>query len=260
MATQRPPQKPPNRSAPNLGPRPQRPEGMRAAPVKTIDSRAAAPAQLEGDALYTVVTRNNFFKEGYASLLKVAIAQGLVILVLASLVVYKVFIEPPPVRYFATTDDGRLIDPQFFSLESPNLRDPAVLTWASQAATDIMTFNWQDYQLRLQNSSNYFTDPGWEGFLKALQDSRLLEGMKVNQQLITTVPFKAPVVVDKGEANGTYYWRVQLPVLTKTISGQNSKSDTQLLNLTIVRVSPLKNPSGLGIDQWVQSACGDGCR
>lgn len=208
----------------------------------------------------TIVTRNNFFKEGYSSLLKVAIAQSLVILVLASLVVYKVFIEPPPTRYFATTDDGRLIDPKLFALNSPNLRDSAILTWAAAAASDIMTFNWQDYQMRLQNSSAYFTDSGWDSFLKALQDSKLLETVKANQQLMTTVPLKAPVVVDRGEAGGTYYWRLQMPMTTKTISVQNSAPKMQLLTLTIVRVSPLKNPTGLGIEQWVQSECGDACK
>jgi intracellular multiplication protein IcmL len=249
---------PNKRSVQNLGAKPSRPEGMRTAPAQNMDGHAA-PAQLETDSLYTVITRNKFYREGYHSLLKVALVQVVVIFVLAAMVGYKVFIEPEHVRYFATTDDGRIIDPNLLSLNNPNLRDSAVLTWATQAAADIMTFNWEDYQLRLQASNSYFTQSGWEGFKKALGDSRLLEGMKANQQLITTVPFKAPVITDQGSVNDRYYWHIQLPVITSTISGDKKASKTQLLNLTVVRVSPLQNPSALGIEQWVQTDCGDAC-
>jgi intracellular multiplication protein IcmL len=243
-----PPPNQTNRTAPNPGARPQQPEGAQAAPRNT-----------ENDSLYTVITRNKFYREGYQSLLKVALAQALVILVLASLVIYKIFIEPEHVRYFATTDDGRIINPELFSLKNPNLGDPAVLTWASQAATDILTFNWEDYQMRLQNGSSYFTQSGWQGFLKALTDSRLLEGMKTNQQLLSAVPYKAPVIIDKGLQNDQYYWRIQLPIITSTVSGDKKASKTQLLNLTVVRVSPLQNPAALGIEQWVQTDCGEAC-
>ena len=236
------PQRPINRPAQSAGPRP-----------------PLAPPE-GGDGLITITTRNTFYKEGYSSLLKVAVVQGLIILVLALLVIYKAFIEPPSVRYFATTDDGRIIDARLFSLDNPNLGDPAVLSWASQATTDILTFNFQDYQMRLQGNSTYFTSAGWDGFLKALQGSRLLEGMKANQQLMAAVPYKAPVIVDKGVINGQFYWRIQLPIMTSTVSGDKKSTKTQLLNLMVVRVSPLQNPAALGIEQWVQSDCSDACR
>jgi intracellular multiplication protein IcmL len=241
----------PSRSAPQLGPRPQRPEGMKVAPAKAGAKIAGAPAQLGGDNLQTVVMRNKFYREGYQSLMKIAVAQGLVVVILAFLVVYKMFIEPPPVRYFATTNDGRLM--KLSPLNQPSMTDAAVLAWTAQAAADVMTFSFLDYQRRLQNSGSYFTPVGWDGFMKAIQESRFLEGVQVNQQIITAVPAQAPVVVQRGEINGRYYWRIQLPMIVTFTSGEKKASKRQLLNLTIVRVSPLDNPSGLGIEQWVAS-------
>lgn len=256
MPSQPPPkgQKPPVRSAPQLGPRPQRPEGMKAAPMAAGGKIAMAPAQLGGDALQTVVTRNKFYREGYQSLMKIAIAQGVVVLILAFLVTYKMFIEPPPVRYFATTNDGKILE--MSPLNEPSLNDPAVLSWTAQAAADVMTFSFLDYQRRLSQSAPYFTQPGWDGFLQAIQESRFLEGVKVNQQIVTAVPADAPVIVDRkkpDEPGDKFYWRVQLPMIITFTSGEKTQSKRQLLNLVIVRVSPLENPSGLGIEQWVAS-------
>jgi len=209
------------------------------------------PAQLGGDAVQTVVTRNKFYREGYQTLLKIAVAQGVVVLVLAALVVYKMFIEPTPVRYFATFDDGKIIN--MTSLSDPTLSDAAVLSWTSQSAADVMTFSFLDYQRRLQNSANYFTSVGWDGFMKAIQDSRYLEGVKENQQIVTAVPFQAPVIVQRGQTDGRYFWRIQLPMVVTFTSGEKKGTKRQLLNLMIVRVSPLQNPAGLGIEQWVAS-------
>ncbi|HCM83568.1 MAG TPA: type IVB secretion system apparatus protein IcmL/DotI [Alphaproteobacteria bacterium] len=246
--------KPQTHSAPQLGPRPQRPEGMKAAPVRAGGKISAAPAQLGGDNLQTVVTRNKFYREGYQHLMKIAIAQGLVVVVLAFLVVYKMFIEPPPVRYFATSNDGRIIDLK--PLSDPSMTDATVLSWVSQAAANVMTFSFLDYRVRLQQSAEYFTPVGWNGFMKAIQDSRFLEGVKVQQQIITAVPAAAPVIVDRkkpDEAGDRFYWRIQLPMIVTYTSGEKTASKRQLLNLIVVRVSPLENPAALGIEQWVAS-------
>ncbi len=245
----KPPQAPPTRSVQQLGARPVRPEGIKAAPVKPGGKVAPQPAQLGGDVMQTVVTRNKFYREGYQTLLKIAIAQGVVVLVLATLVVYKMFIEPTPVRYFATYDDGKIMDIQ--PLTDPAMTDAAVLSWASQASADVMTFNFLDYQRRLQTSASYFTPLGWQGFMKAIQDSRFLESVKANQQIITAVPSQAPVIVERGQADDRYYWRIQLPMVVTSTSGDKKATKRQLFNLMIVRVSPLQNPSGLGIEQWV---------
>lgn len=250
MANPPPPKAPPVRSVQQLGARPQRPEGMKSASVKP-GGKIAQPAQLGGDALQTVVTRNVFYREGYQSLMKIAVAQGFVVLVLAALVTYKMFIEPTPVRYFATTDDGKIIN--LTPLTDPSMTDAGVLTWASQSASDVMTFSFQDYQRRLQASSGYFTPAGWNGFMKAIQDSRFLEGVQANQQIVTAVPYQAPVIVDRGQADGRYYWRIQLPMVVTFVSGDKKATKRQLLNLMIVRRSPLENPAGLGIEQWVAS-------
>lgn len=248
---QQPPSQQP-RTAQKLGKRPERPQGMRTASPVRAGGKPAQPAQLGGDNLQIVMTRNKFYREGYQSLMKIAIAQGFVVIVLAMLVTYKMFIEPVPVRYFATTDDGRIM--RLSPLSDPSVTDAALLSWTAQSAADVMTFTFLDYQRRLQNSASYFTTTGWNGFMRALQESRFLEGVRINQQMITAVPSQAPVIVERGRGEGDrFYWRVQLPMVVTYTSGDKKATKQQLLNLTIVRVSPLENPAGLGIEQWVAS-------
>ncbi len=219
-------------------------------PARTANTTtAASPARSGNDAVAGVLSRNKYYKDGYSTLLKVLVIQVVIIMLLATVVVFKLFFAKPQITYFATTDDGKIT--QMTPLNQPNQNDSAVLSWTAQAATDIMTFNFRDYRKRLQDSSSYFTSTGWNSFMKALQDSRTLESVEKLQQIVTAVPKESPVIIDRNVAQGLYYWRVQLPLLVTYESGDKKASTTQILTLVVVRVSPLENPAGLGIEQWV---------
>jgi intracellular multiplication protein IcmL len=114
-----------------------------------------------------------------------------------------------------------------------------------------MTFGFNDYRRRLQEASRNFTRLGWQSFTKALSDSRLLEMMDRNQQILTAAPTGAPILVDEGVVNERYQWVVQMPMILTYQSGGAQRVERPTVTMVIVRVPRLENANGIGIEQWI---------
>lgn len=208
-----------------------------------------AEAQDSPGSLGSVVIRNDFYKDGYRSILKLAVFQSIIILALILAMFFVIYVNQPENRYFATTEDGRLVP--MTALDEPNLSTPALMSWVAQSATEVMTFGFNDYRRRLQEASRNFTRKGWESFTQALQRSRIIEMVETNQQVTTAAPAGAPVLQSEGLVNGRYQWQIQLPMIISYQSGAKTRSDNLMINLTVVRVPRLENPNGVGIEQWI---------
>ncbi len=222
--------------------------------------KAARPPQKEAETeegntsdmtkgLGTVLIRNEFYRDGYRSLLKLVLLEGVAVLALIGIMFFIVNGKKPENRYFATTEDGRLIP--MVPLSQPNLSSPALMSWVAQAATEVMTFNFNDYRRRLQESSRNFTQRGWDSFTTALQSSRMMERVEANQQIVTAAPRGAPVIQSEGLVLGRYQWVVQVPMIVTYQSGPKMNSDNLMVQMIVVRVPRLESPSGIGIEQWL---------
>lgn len=200
-------------------------------------------------ALGSVVIRNEFYRDGYRSLLRIAVIEAMIIIGLVVVMFYVIHIHQPENRYFATTEDGRLVP--MVALNEPNLSTPALMSWSAQAATEVMTFGFHDYRRRLQEASRNFTRVGWASFTTALEKSRIIEMVEHNQQVVTAAPASAPVLISEGLVKGRYQWQVDLPIVVSYQAGSATRADNLLLTLLIVRVPKLESPNGVGIEQWI---------
>lgn len=216
---------------------------------KTAAKTATEPQAPDVSGLGTVVVRNEFYRDGYRNLLRLALIQGVIIIGLLLAMYTVIQVHQPENRYFATTEDGRLIP--MIALNEPNLSTPALMSWVAQATTEVMTFGFNDYQRRLQESSRNFTRRGWESFTQALQRSRIIEMMDANQQVITAAPAGAPLLKSEGPVLDRYQWVIEIPLVVTYQSGARVKSDNLLVTVVVVRVPRLENPSGVGIEQWI---------
>ncbi|MCB1784380.1 MAG: type IVB secretion system apparatus protein IcmL/DotI [Alphaproteobacteria bacterium] len=216
-------------------------------PAQTADTRGKASEDTSG--LATVIIRNEFYRDGYRSLLKITLLQALIILGLVCSVYYIVYVNQKEYVYFATTEDGRLIP--MVPLDQPNLSAPALMSWVAQASTEVMTFGFSDYRRRLQEASRNFTKRGWESFTQALQRSRIIEMVEANQQVLTAAPKGAPIMESEGVVNGQYQWTVQVPLILTYQSGAKTSNSGLLVTIVVVRVPRLESPNGVGIEQWV---------
>ena len=213
------------------------------------EQNVETPEQEDVGGLGKVIVRNEFYRDGYRSLLKLALIQVVVILGLIGSMYFVIQIHQPENRYFATTEDGRLVP--MIALNEPNMSVPALMSWVAQASTEVMTFGFNDYRRRLQESSRNFTRRGWESFTQALQKSRIIEMVEANQQVVTAAPQGAPILESQGLVAGRYQWVVQLPMVLTYQSGARSRNDSLLVTMVVVRVPRLESPNGVGIEQWI---------
>lgn len=223
-----------------------------AAKKKPQDTAPKAPEKPQDTSgLGTVVVRNEFYRDGYRALLKLCILLSLITVFLILAIFGIINSRKPENRYFATTEDGRLIP--MVALSQPNLSTPALMSWVAQATTEVMTFGFNDYRRRLQESSRNFTRRGWESFTQALTKSRIIESVEQGQQVVTAVPAGAPVLKSEGLVAGRYQWVVQIPLTLSYQAGANRRAQNMLATVVIVRVPRLESSNGVGIDQWLAS-------
>lgn len=210
------------------------------------------PQLMPTGPLVSVVTRNEFYRDGFRKMINLAIFEAVIIVGLILTLIVYINNSKAQDRYFATTADGRIM--QLVPLNLPNMSKAALLSWVSQAATDVMTFGYHDHIKQLQSASRHFTKTGWDSFTTALQRARIVDSVKQLQQVVTAVPRSAPVVLKEGIVGGRYRWQVQLPIAVTYKGATEGRTDNLLLTLVVERVSALENPNGVGIEQWIAEA------
>jgi intracellular multiplication protein IcmL len=233
-------------------PKPQRPPmNTQRQKKKAPGPKTAATAKTDaaGAQLGAVVTRNEFYRDRYRTLVKIALFQSFAIVGIIIALMATIIVNEPKREYFATTEDGRQIP--MVPLSQPNLSKPALLSWATQSATEVMTFGFNDYKRRLQEASRHFTRDGWLSFTRALQRAEIINLVTQNKQAVSAAPRSAPVLLSEGVVNGRYQWEIELPMLVTTAYGGASTSQTWRVRLIIVRVPTLESPNGVGISQWL---------
>ncbi len=203
----------------------------------------------DGGALLTIVTRNEFYRDGFRNMIRIVILQAVVIVALLLALSLYITTSKPLDRYFATTADGRIL--QMIPLDRANMNPSALMSWATQSVAETMTFGYHDYQRRLQQSSRHFTRRGWESFASALQRAKIIESVTANQQVVTAEPRAAPTIENQGVFNGKYRWLLRLPLRVTYKAGSQTRVDNLNIALVVERVPSLENPAGVGIEQWV---------
>lgn len=236
--------------APTQPPRPARPAGSnppakKPAPKPSVDQSEVQMLKTVG----SVIVRNEFYRDGYRTLLRIAVIEAMIILALVGAMYFVIEVHQPENRYFATTEDGRLVP--MVALSEPNLSVPALMSWSAQAATEVMTFGFNDYKRRLQQASRNFTRLGWVSFTSALEKSRIIEMVEANGQVVSAAPASAPILISEGVVNGRYQWMVQVPLVVTYQAGSSVRDDKMLVTLMLVRVPKLESPNGVGIEQWI---------
>lgn len=207
------------------------------------------------DALTAVVLRNNFYRDGQRKMIIVLLVSMIINAILALILGY-ILLHPPAPKYFATSINGRITP--LFPLNEPNQSDSAILQWANQAAIAAFTYNFVNYRSELQASSGFFTPDGWDQFLTALQESNNLDAVKAKKLIVSAVATRAPIILQKGLLNGSYAWRVQMPLLVTYQSASEFSQQNNVVTMLITRISTLNSPRGVGISQFVVGPAGGG--
>lgn len=156
-------------------------------------------------------------------------------------------------RVFATTNEGKLTALPPVQRE---LGDNVVLLWVMDVVNQATTMGFHDYQLRLQEIRPYFTDRGWESFnryhrtsLDNLPNTRI---MLDNDHLVMWPRVTRPPQISRKEVVGgifTYEIRTEI-MLNRNSDLTGTVPVPEIIDITVERVTPEVNASGLAISRW----------
>lgn len=162
-------------------------------------------------------------------------------------------LRPTKLYYVRRIDQPLGTERRIMGLGMPILTQSAILSWSSTAVTEIMTFNFADYNQRLSLFSDRFLPASWDKFVEALLKQDVINKFKHFNLVLTAAPSAPAIIVSEGpdEKSGDYQWVVQVPVILNYVTNNNKNSrSSQLVELTLVRVSTLENPYGIAIKTW----------
>ncbi len=156
----------------------------------------------------------------------------------------------PVYMYYARNPESQVM--ALVPLTLPNMTNRAVLSWATNSITEIMTIGFGDFQTRLNAQRPRFTQEGWESFTKAFIRQKIGQTFKDQQMVLTTVASGTPVIVAQGvNDKHVYEWHVQMPVIMTYATNNNvTQRAPSIIELTVVRVPADQSPSGIGISGW----------
>lgn len=224
-----------------------------AAPQKTKPKMRLGADDAAADAVTRRIgvdpKRTESYRAGYARLMVLAYMLTFVIFGLIGLLVFVFITHVPEDSYFAETAEGARL--QMVGLERPYVTQQALFDWAVNAATQVLTFGFNDYDDKLSAAQVHFTKDGWVSFAQVMANSTFFKNVVSERQLVTAVPAAAPTMMFEGIEDGKYSWVVEIPLMVTVRSGSLSRSLKQKVRMVIMPVPTDMNPMGIAIDRWI---------
>jgi intracellular multiplication protein IcmL len=205
--------------------------------------------QREGGATH-VSFRNDYYRDQYRNMAGIG-RYGTIALLLSvfmnAFLSYEILHRRP--IYFATTRDGRIIP--LVPLSRPEFSNRTVIEWATARAVDAYSYDFVNWRERLTGIAKDFTAVGYSSFVASLKTSGNLSLAIKEKRVVSAAPSGAGVLVAKGLLNGSYAWKVEVPIVVSYQVARNTVSQNVLVTLLIVRRSLVTHPSGMAIAQFI---------
>ncbi|MBI1273798.1 MAG: hypothetical protein GC131_06920 [Alphaproteobacteria bacterium] len=225
--------------------------GTESATVRTRPRGKDGPFGLFDDTLTAAEARLDLrtFHARFTRLRRLVMMEVWAIIALVGLMIVGVPMLGTKNVYFATTPAGQV--KRMVALTMPNMTHQAVLSWVTTTVTQVMTYNFANFNQEISKHQRKFLSKSWEQFVKVLLQDDMLKKFQQQELVLTTAPFGAPVITSEGVVDKRYQWVVQLPVIMNYVTNNNrSVQRRNIVELTVVRVPTTENPDGVAIKVW----------
>jgi intracellular multiplication protein IcmL len=212
--------------------------------------KAATPTRKSTGGLRNVLLRNEFYRDGFRFLAGAYPVTAIALLLSIGLNFYQAT-RPPKERYFSVDPAGRIT--KIVALTEPYVTDSYITSWVTEKVSRAYSMDPQNFRRQVGDLEPFFTPDGHQQYIDSLQSSGTIDVMTKNLLIMTGVPTGAPIVVERGEANGLYFWKVQVPMMVEFRSSTKSAQKRRLVTVTVVRRQTIESPEGIGISQFVAS-------
>lgn len=195
--------------------------------------------------------RNEFYRDGWRTMILVLPVFALSFLILSIAVVWALAREPKP-EYFAT-ENGRIVP--IIPVSNPYIKPGALNQWIANAVMDLYMIDFQNYRKKINDNSVYFTKEGFQEYVGSLESSGRMKMILDGWLVGSAAPEGPPIIFDEGLRGGRYTWKARMPILVKYSSKSHFVEPQRLMvTLTIVRVQTTENSYGIGISQFIERA------
>lgn len=162
-----------------------------------------------------------------------------------------------PVSFYAGKEEAAIIglDQQGRATRIPKLTeshvsDASVRRFCAESVSEVGTFAFHDFTMRLAQISGRFTENGWRSFNKALAKSKIPESVEAFTQTYSMVPQELCNILDQKVKDGRYWWDLKVKVRRRVTSGGKGTDRELNIRLEIVRVGLSEANELIAIDKW----------
>ncbi|MFY3175289.1 DotI/IcmL family type IV secretion protein [Achromobacter xylosoxidans] len=154
-----------------------------------------------------------------------------------------------PVREYFAVDNGRLVP--IVALSAPHRTPSQVIQFVSSTLNEALALDFLNWRKDQERVRDRFSKNGFASYLKALEDSGILDSVRKKRMNLTNSTFTG-VITWEGLNEGVYTWIVQVPVELRLV-GQNTELPTQrfLATVRVSRTSTLDSTEGIALEQIV---------
>jgi intracellular multiplication protein IcmL len=190
----------------------------------------------------------------YSTFMYIALVLTVIAMALFAWDIYARTDKPFP-PFFAVGSDDKLT--RMTALRAPNFTTQALLDWAAEAATAVYTFDFYNYAEVIKRARIYFTEPGYENFLAAIQGAQVVNTIVKKKLVVSAVLTDTPVILKEGViSTGNYAWQVQFPMLLTYQSASEQIKSRIILTLLVTRIPTSESVKGVGIASFVVTESG----
>lgn len=194
-----------------------------------------------------VALRNRFFYMMYRHATLVFLASLISAIVSVAFLIF--FIRQPiPPQYVPVNEEGRYIP--LIPLNERNKTDAEIQRFTLSALKKIYQYDYVNFPDQIQEGASYFTQKGWNDYLEAFTDSRVLLAVKENNWVVTFQPKGLPVIREAQLRDGVFSWAVEMDVALGFV-GKTGSQMNGTVSVIINRISVIDNPSGIGINRLI---------
>ncbi|MFD1043123.1 DotI/IcmL/TraM family protein [Pseudoxanthomonas kaohsiungensis] len=192
-----------------------------------------------------------FYKHWFGKLIMAIVLMILLLGGLGGVVAYQGYLLAQGKReYFTVDNNGRIAPIQ--AVSDPVVSQGQLLERFKVCVSQANDYNFVDYQKRLGEAQECFTENGWEQFAAALTRSGALTQVREQRLIVSSVATGPAVVVRRGVRKGVFTWEVQMPIQLTYQGGADGKSmATQRQIVTAMLERTNENKSSVGIAQYV---------
>ena len=203
---------------------------------------------------------NSYLKDCARQVVVLKFLQYVTVGCLCMMVVFLMNFSSVNYRVFATSKSGAL-----YSMPpiDEDVDDSILILWIVDALVRSTTMGFHDYDLRLTNNRDLFTDRGWESYNRFLRYPFIDGGYTYTAQGRTSIysnlekkrllmwgePVSPPQIVQRSLVGGVRTYRVRVEMDISKRWGPDFRFPDRF-EVVIERVGPEVNSTGLAISQW----------